>query len=225
MEADQGRDEVFIMPARTDDPRDMWLIYRDDSANQITLKAWDNSITDFLAESAVIRAHNWAAIEGAVAQRHSDGHLFLISHSNSSGAHDLTCTEIVDGTTFTNRANLLTGVTGPRRACITIDQRTGRLYVAWFTTLSSGVGAVEFSTSDDSGQTWTTPVRFSDLANGTLRVLWSALSIADGATGRWMPVWQDQGPEDLESNFLNSEELGVSVPAAVTGQQQKVLLL
>ncbi len=212
IEAEVGVDAFFVMPARTDDPRDMWIIYFDDTASQITLKAWDNSITDFLAESAVIRAHNWGGIEGAVAQRHSDGHLFLVSHSNSSGAHDLTFTEIVNGTTFTNRTNILTGVTGPRRAAITIDQRTGRIYVAWATTLATGAGAIDYAFTDDSGVSWSAPVQFSFDSLNRISFVLASLSVADGAFGRWVPFWRDRTPADWETNFDNSIFLGPPDP-------------
>lgn len=221
IEAETGIDVFFIQPARTDDPRDMWIIYFDDSQSQITLKAWDNSITDFLAESAVIRAHNWAGTEGAVAQLHSDGHLFLVSHSLSVGAHDLTFTEIVNGTTFTNRTNILTGVTGPRRAAITIDQRTGRIYVWWATTLATGAGAIDGSFTDDRGVSWSAPVQFSFDSLNRISFVLASLSVADGAFGRAMPFWRDRTPADWETNFDSSIALGPPEapplpPAAIT---------
>lgn len=229
IDSETGQDDFFIMPAsNTGDDADMWMVYFDDSLNRLELRFWDNSAGTFT--SALITSTNWAAQEGGVSVRHSDGHLFIPEHSASSGSHDLRVWEVTDATTFTQRTNILTAVTGPRRATITIDENVGalgRIYVAWLTTTASNIGAIDWTSSDDGALSWDTIAQFSFDALSTLRTVWAAQSVPLGDQGRWMPIWQNQGPEDLETNFDSSLPLGAQaeIPASVTGQQQKLLLL
>ncbi len=212
IDSETGQDDFFIMPAsNTGDNADMWMIYFDDLLNRLELRFWDDSAGTFT--TALITSTDWSAQQGAVSVRHSDGHLFIPEHSAPFGfIHDFRFWEVTDATTFTQRTNILTAVTNDARAAITIDQNTGRIFVAWFDTLGSALGSTRSIFSDDGGVNWSPETQFSTKNNGTMRAIWAAQSIAVGDLGRWMPVWQNNPLEDLETNFDNSIALGLPAP-------------
>lgn len=225
IEADE--DDVLIMPAsNTGDDADMWFIYHDDSANETSLKFWDNSVPTF-TEASIVGSIVWGG--GQTGSRwmagvwHDDGHLSLLQWTNFSGARDLQCWEINSATSFTQRANVRTADGNGSRAAVTLDQNTGRLYVAW---MDGAAGSVDQDNSDDRGATWSGATEFSDGNPGVLQRVYAPMSIAAGVDGRWMPAWFANTPTAHETNFDNSLLLlAPPVPAAVTTQQQKLLLL
>lgn len=201
---ENSTDNALFMPATgTGDDEDIWIIFWDDNVEVLSRKTWDDSagtITETtFGGNDYANTSNWSATV-----RHSDGDIFLIVWDHGSGVSgDFECWQI-NGTTITQRTNILTAQTNDFQAGIMLDQNTGRLYAAWLGAAS--VGVVNFKTSDDGGVTWSGTTQFS-AGTHSLRNVSAGISIRLGDTGRFMPIWFDTSPDDFETNDSNDVEL------------------
>lgn len=158
-------DYIHLFPGNEADNQDMWAIFWDTSANEISLKTYDDS-GDSWAETSISGSMVEALVTtGGISQfsgaiRHSDGHLIMAAwNGRDTGADDLMVWDINGAASITALTNVITNTDDCANAAVQIDQATNDIYVYYAgksdgsQTLGSSVG-VYYKASTDDGATW-----------------------------------------------------------------------
>ena len=218
-------DKLLLFPGNEADDQDVYCAYVDDSAQEVTLKVYDDSGNSW--SETVIAALSGApgesnpVIAGGI--KDSDNHLMLMIQVVPNGsAGDIEFWDITDAATMVQRTDVATHNDFLGTA-ITIDQENGVIYAVYVRNPAPfNVADIFYKTSPDGGVTWGTAIRFNDSpasAGTVIGGMWTDLSIG-AASGRFMPCWIDEGPADLMTNVTNSVVIlppaGTPVPPPVT---------
>jgi hypothetical protein len=208
-------DQFMLFPGNAADPNDMWLIYDDDSATELTIKTYDDSGNSF-SESAALTFDNEPTdfvgqygFAGSI--RHSDGHLIFAFMSTYDAAGGSTTNFKVydwDGTTATALTDIATGVDHIYYPSVFLNQdKPDWIYVAYLgvsagtSTLTTSMPIV-YALSKDRGLTWTKDIAYSTNTSD-YRQSWSPNN-----GERFMVVWTDISALSLNTNNDNSKEFG-----------------
>ena len=207
-------DDYLLFPGNDADNQDIWAIFADDSAEQLSIKVYDDSANSW-AETAIGTTVDWnpgqSMFSGAI--RHSDGHLLVAvaTHYDSTSA-DLVILDIASAASITTKTNIITNADDWGCPRIYIDNVTDDIYVGWLgkadgsETFKSSVHAW-YSKSTDGGSTWGTPVQYSASQNNKWD-LWCSLGTPyGGGGGRFLLVWYMESDEDFYTNYDNSVNL------------------
>ena len=214
----QGDSALLLPASNTGDDADMWILFfkGPGSTGPNRLKEWDASASNLTTTSF---GGTYISAQWVASLRHSDGHLFLATMLVTP--RTLEFWEINGGASIVQRTSI-TPVSSPNNCGMTIDQATGRIYVA-YNTGNPGTNSYRFT--DDGGVSWSGITQFSTDSDN-FRAVYASLSVRAGDSGLWLPIWFNDTPDDFETNVGSSIALGsAGVPAAVTGHQQKLLLL
>lgn len=209
------QDYWILFPGNALDQRDMMLAFWDRTANEISLKTYDDS-GDSWSENAIVAATD--TVLTSVGQgwsgsiRHSDGHLILgLADSRDGATSDLKVYDISINGGFSSTAltEVITDKDDWYNPHVFIDQQNTDLYVA-YNGKSDGSETVGTSTlvyykkSIDEGATWGTETAYSESAGDVLSVSGSL----GGLGTRFAPAFWTNGAADL---FVN---VGASVQIA-----------
>ncbi len=195
---ESGSDVGIFLPGNETDTADIWNVFHDQSASEISLKVWDNSLgtwSENVIATSMAKEIN-AAIHMKAISRHSDGRSVLYAWSGfDTGIADLMGWELENATTFNALTNVATNVDGAGQVSLTIDQNNDHLYcflspgslaTGWF----GAEADVIYKRSIDGGTTWGpfTKVNhdFSWVSTGSV---WSCPSISN--IGAPKPTWVD----------------------------------
>ena len=211
-------DQIMILPANAADDDDIWCIYLDRSANELSVKTYDdtrNSWSEISCDAAVIDSTIRINFDGVI--RHSDD-LLLISYWND---FDTTTTDLrsgtFDGTTWTQKTNLLDNKEEATNVAMLINQQNDDVYVSYLIgTAVPNAQAVKFQLSDDDMATWGGENAYSQQGNDDFRTVYSSHSV-DDAGGRFAPVWYDDDQTEWAINLVNDIEIaaaagGITIP-------------
>lgn len=216
-----------FLPANLADNHDLWMIFGDRSANEYSLKTYDDS-ADSWAETSITTA---VVIDGDTRQtaasiRHSDGHLILAIASHvDNAAGDLLIYDINGSGSITAKTNIITDKDDWSSPVVYIDQNTNNIYVGWIgnpdgsDTWNSSL-TIWKNLSTDGGANWGTSAQYSQDAATDNKAIWSSHSSPGNAAGRWLLSWQADTAQDLITNFANSV---VVAPAATTSSPRAFL--
>ena len=176
METANQEDHCLIFPANTADDNDATAIFWDRSANELSVKMWDDSAGTWTETSisGSMTDSNYTNMDGAT--RHSDGHLLLVAHSNDDHTtDDLRTWDInpssISSPTVTAKTNVFTNQGESAQAAICINQQNDDVYVAYIkggTWLSST--DVVFHKSTDDLSTWGTEQAYNETSADIRRV-------------------------------------------------------
>lgn len=206
-----------LYPANLADANDIWCVFHDISANELSLKTYDDS-GDSWAETSVATSiadsttHPYAVFSAAV--RHSDGHLLVAAWSEfDTATADLLVWDITDSGTITAKTNVSTNVDDMGYVALFINQQTDEVYVAQFGINTGGNTAgtswvAYYYLSDDGMATWGAQTPYSTTADD-YRVITAGHSVGDDG-GWFMPVFFDDDDNDI---FVD-DQFGVEIPAA-----------
>lgn len=184
-------DRCFLVPAPwSDDDQDIAAILWDRSANELTLKVYDDS-ADSISETLIASmTWNWETPHD-VAIRASDDHLIVVAHSDEVAAHDLRIWDINGPASITELTPVFTATEQRRATSVLLDPSSDKIYVAysrpgtWFADVE-GV----YHTSEDGGSTWSGATAFTFDATRSINTMHSPVQVLDG--GLWAPVFVDE---------------------------------
>lgn len=213
---DNDAPSLQLFPANLADSHDIWAVYGDQSASEISLKTYDDSANSWSETSVTTAVSNLGfgdVRQTAGAIRHSDGHLILaICSFVDNVAGDLLIFDINGAGSITQKTNIITDKDDWATVAVYINQNTDDIYVGWIgnpdgSETWTATVTIWRSVSTDDGVTWATPVQYSQDTADDFRSIWSSHSSPGENAGRFMLSWYDDDDDDLFTNFANSVEI------------------
>lgn len=206
-------DQIILMPGDEVDSQDIWCIYWDVSADEISLKVHDdsgNSWSETLIATGMVDTA--AYFQMSASPRHSDNHVMLVAWSELDVATaDLKVWDIGGSGSITTKADVVTDLAESAGVAVFIDQQTNDIYVAYMKggTWQDTVD-VKYRKSTDGGATWGAEQDYFEAAADDIRALWAGISVGrDG--GRFQPVFFNDDLDDLFVNLVNDVHIMPSV--------------
>jgi hypothetical protein len=209
------QDQYLLLPGWNADTHDMHLYFWDASANELSVKRYDDSadtwtetiIATGMADNTAGNGYpNYAAVVDIANSRN-----IVVAWSAVDTLHAKLRCWIVDDTTVTEVTNVVSDSTDDQGLCaIGIDTSSNTWYVFYAgktdgsETWLSAVN-IYYKTSTDSGTTWGTETRLSDQTSG---IFWLACTPRFSSSTNWVVAWQ---------NDLATDEIVVSAPVPASG--------
>lgn len=215
-EAVEAAADIFhVLPGNESDTQDFWIIFHDDSADELSLKVYDDSANSIdetsIATGMLVSPASTTCYAASI--RHSDNHLILVAWNDyDTSTADLQAWDINGAGSITAKTNVVTNSDDALNCCVFIDQNTGDIYVGYngksdgSETQGTSVHAY-YKKSTDGGGSWGSETVLSASSNNKRR-LWSDLG---GTSSRFMPVWYVSAGPSIETNKDNS--VAISPPA------------
>ncbi len=212
-------DEVMCLPDDDSaDNEDIVMIYWDRSANELSIKKYDDSGNSW-GETSIATSMNDRGdlLQMDAVVRHSDGHVILVAWSDADlSTTDLRVWDITLATpTITAKTDVITNKDDVICVGLLIDQNTDDLYVAYlgdedgsetaFITLTAF-----YKKSADGGGSWGSQTAYQEDAADDSRHISAGESTPGAAEGRFEPVFFNTDINDLFVNKVNSVELGAA---------------
>lgn len=208
-------DQFMLFPANAADPNDMWLLYDDDSAAELTVKTYNDSANSFSESSALTFNNNATDFVGqygfAGSIRHSDGDLIIAYMDTYDAAGGSTTSLKVyewDGTNLTALTDIATNVDHIYYPSVFLNQdQPDNIYVAYLgvsagtSTLTTSMPVV-YALSTNRGVSWTKDIAYSETTTD-YRQCWTPLN-----GERFYVVWTDISALSLIGNYVNSKAFG-----------------
>jgi hypothetical protein len=220
------------MPGNESDNQDIYMVFGDQSADEVSVKHYDDSANTWptelsIATSVTIGWVGYFVQQVAVSIRHSDNHLIIAAATAvDNAAADLIVYDVTDISTKTAKTNIITNQDDWSGPTVLIDQNTDDIYVAW---LGKGDGTGTFGTSidiyyavsTDGGSTWGTATKYNTTA-GDYRWIAAGVSTPGAAAGRFAPTFWSNATDDLFINSGNS--VSISGGGGVTTRRYSLSL-
>lgn len=210
-------DWVHLFPANTGDSQDVMAVFWDRSANEVSIKMYDdsgNSITETSMLSSMTDDPSHTAFAGVI--RHSDKHVLIALHSNDdSTGDDLLTVDITPNSiaspSFTSKTNIFTDQAESAQVGFFINQQNDDVYVGYLKggTWSSTVNLVFHKSTDGMG-TWGAEQAYSEATADDLRLLNGGHSIGDGG-GRMQWSFYNDDISEIYINEVNDIEIAAAV--------------
>jgi hypothetical protein len=216
-------DNVILIPGNEENISDIWALYWDGNANEISLKSY-NSTSDSWSETSITTGaidspssffHDWHAIH-----RQSDNHTVLAFWNERDAATaDLEVWEINSSTAITPLSNITNNFDDIINVALMINQQNDDLYAVTIGKNDStqGVGnnvLPYYKKSIDNGITWGDEVELDSGADD-LSGSWAGVSVGNKG-GRFQPVWFNDDLNDLLTNNTNGVEISKYIPGSDT---------
>lgn len=216
----QGTSWFLFLPANTSDTQDMLAISYTPSTTTVNAWVFDDSANTWgvtVVDAAVVLTTDYFQMAASIL--HSDNAVFLVYWNlTDSALADLKCVELnasavgANGTTITTRTDVITNTSEDSQCCMTINQNTGRIYVGYLGGSTWATDAhVYYKYSDDRGVTWSAQQGPVDATLDDMRAVWSTLSVKNGDSGRFQPVFHNIDLDDVTTNADNSVAITPSV--------------
>jgi len=213
-------DYILLFPANLADADDLWAVFWDRSAEEISLMTYDdsgNSWSEQLISVSMVSYGVYLQMDGAI--RLSDGHLLLAAWSEfDTATADLMTWDINGAGSITAKANVITNTSEYALVSVFVNQANDDIYVAYaggtdFTTLVK----VFYQLSQDGGATWDGQTAMQADAEDSERwISCGAVKVAWG--GKFQPIWFGNG----RTIFTNADNgITILVPAPPVGLENK----
>jgi hypothetical protein len=217
------RDWCLLFPAATADDNDACAMFWDISANEITLKMYDDSAntwTEFGTPIAATAVESTFRMNMDGAVRHSDSHVLVSWHSDEDDAGDdlqtadLTVDDITTPT-ITAKTNVVTDQAESGQVAVWINQQTDEVRIAylkggtWIATVD-----VVFHISGDGMGSWGSEQAYSESAADDFRLVHGGRTVGD-AGGRYQPSFYDDDDLIIYINETNDTEIAAAVALTV----------
>lgn len=190
----------------TDDDNDAGILFWDLSADEISVKMYDDSgdtwtetsISGSMVENTTYRQSSWAA-----QTRASDGHVILVAWNGIDlVTADLKCWDLtldsIASPTITAKTEINTNLAESGGAGIYIDPSTGHLYAVyakggtWASTTT-----IQYKKSTDGATTWGSETAYSEAAAANNQI------ISGGYGVNFQPCWLEIANSDIFVNLVN----------------------
>lgn len=206
-------DFLLLYPAATADDSDACSIFWDRSANELSVKMYDdseNTWTETSISGSMAADPQHYNMDAAV--RHSDSHILFVAHSNDDNAGDdlrtwdLTVDSIATPT-VTAKTNIFTNQAESAQTCIVINQQTGDVYVAhlkggaWLTAVD-----IVYHLSGDGMATWGSETAYSEDTADDFRLVHGGRTIGDDG-GRIQFTFFNSDLAEIFVNLTNDIEI------------------
>ncbi len=219
-------DWVLLFPGAGADNQDAAAVFWDRSADEITLKIYDDSADSWaefgtLIAATAVDSEVYLWMDGAV--RHSDDHVLLGWHSSGDTAgDDLQTAELTvgDSPAVTAKTNVFTNQEESGQVAILIDQLTDAVYLAHIKggTWLSSTSAVVFHVSTDGMLNWGSEEEYSETTRSYAQI--SSGHSVGSAGGHFQPAMHNiAGPRAIHVNLVNQS---LNLPSGAT---KKAILL
>ncbi len=209
-------DYILLFSGNEADNQDVWAVFWDVSANEISLKTFDNSGNTWSAGTSIsgsmIEASSYIQMDGAF--RLSDGHLIFVAWSQyDNAAADLMTWDINGEGSITAKTDVLTNSAESFLVSVLINQDNDDIRIAYARGTAVGsLTKVFHQLSQDGGANWDGETAMQADAEEDMRWI-SAGAVKAAWGGKFQPVWFDDDDDDLFTNTAN----GISIAAAVGG--------
>ncbi len=195
-----------LQPGNYADDQDIDCLYLDVSADEVSLKTYDDSGNSWAEASIDASGYTITGGEAfpmAQAQiRHSDGHMIVVAcNQQNNAAGDIEVYDVNGSGSITAKTNAVTNKVLLGLG-LTLDQNTDDIYV-FYCDATAGTSLVDifYVKSPDGGATWESAVQL----NVTQRQFRGVSAATIGlAGGRVMPIFYDSANADAYTNFDNS---------------------
>ncbi|KKN05985.1 hypothetical protein LCGC14_1081840 [marine sediment metagenome] len=198
-------DGILLMPGNETDDNDIWCIYWDRSADELSLKVYDDS-ADSWSETSIatgmVDSPNFYQMSAS--PRHSDSHVILAAWSDvDDAAADLKVWDIGSASDIVAKTDVVSNLDVSGAVAVFIAQQDNSIYVVY---LKGGVWQVTvdafYKKSVDGGATWGAETAYSEGAADNLRAICAGISVgADG--GRFQPLFLNTDLTTLYVNLTN----------------------
>lgn len=222
-------DRVILLPGNEADDNDIWAIYYDDSAQELSLKVYDSSCDSF-SETSIATGIDFPlaiSLSLAGAPRHSDDHIIVVAMDVNTPFSDQTLLawDINGSGSITALTDILTNE-GFAIACdVVVDQTSDDLYV-FYSDGGANINLVDvyYVKSEDGGCSWSCPVAYSESCASSYHEIWSTVSIAAHG-GRIGAGFNDRANDAVLWNEPNSVTIaGDAAPAFRAGNLNAKLI-
>lgn len=207
-------DLTLSASVNTGDGNDGAVIFQDTSADQISVKMYDDS-ADTWTETTIATLVETGSSYMARAIRRSDGHTILAFwNATDSAAADLELWDLnlnsIASPTCTAKTSVNTNLSEAGDCSVFINQSNDDIYVSYNVgTAYTATVSVFYKKSSDGGSTWGSQQTYSYQIEDDFRIIApSAMSASNG--GRFEVAWCDDDDDDIFVNYNNS----VSIAAA-----------
>ena len=206
-------DHILIFPGNEADNQDVWAVFWDITADEISLKTYDDSGNSWSEQSisgSMVEASAELSMDGAI--RLSDGHLIFAAWSDFDDANaDLKVWDINGAGSITAKTNVITDEAESFLSSVFINQDNDDIYITYVSgTAARSVVKVFYQKSDDGAGTWGSETAMQADAEDDEKWI-SAGAVKATWGGKFQPVWFN---DDLNDIFCNTDN-GVSIAAAV----------
>ncbi len=230
-------DEVMLLPDDDSaDNEDVVMIYWDRSADELSIKKYDNSANSW-AETSISTGmtDNTTILQLSAVIRHSDGHIIVAAWNDLDlSTSDLKVWDIDVATpTITSKVDVVTNATDCFGVGLFIDQGTDDLYCGYLgnedgsETLGATVTAFfkKITAADFSADNaWGSQQTYGEASADDLRYISGGESTPGDAEGRFEPLWFNDDTNGLHVNKINSVELGVVAGGAIASKRMLLKL-
>jgi len=212
-------DRILLFPGNEADNQDVWATFWDGSADEISLKTYDdsgNSWSEQLISASMTEPSSYLHMDGAI--RLSDGHLILAAWSQyDNAASDLMVWDINGAASITAKTNVITNTAEYFAVSVFINQINDDIYVAYVGGTAAGsLVAVLYKKSVDGGANWGGQTALQAdaeddenwISAGAMKAAWE---------GKFQPFWFN---DDLDVLFTNVDN-GISIPESAVGLENK----
>lgn len=213
-------DRMMLVPGTDADLNDVWLLYYDESAGEITLKTYDNSADSWSESAAIISGLSTTIFDTLIpfdaVQRHSDGHI-LMAIRESDLPSDLKVVDITNATTFSTLTDVKVTLSDWIAPRIFIDQQTDHIYVAYIGDDDEGDAIfatmdVFYKKSTNGGTSWGSQTAMSVTNDDHKQLSLPNCATAEG--GMFLPVWSNDDLADLMCNLDNAISFASTLDSA-----------
>lgn len=215
-------DWCLLFPADTADSQDAAAIFWDRSANEISIKMYDDSANTWTETSiagSMVDNNTHKNMDASV--RHSDKHVLLAAHSDDDTTTDDLMTwdltvDSIASPTVTAKTDVVTDIAESAQVGMVINQQNDDIYVAY---LKGGVwlatvDCVYHKSTDDMG-TWGTEQVYSEAAADDLRIIHGGRTVGDDG-GKIQFSFYNDDLADIFVNLVNDIEIAaVSVVGGI----------
>lgn len=210
-----ANDQMALFPGNEADNQDIWCLFQDISADELTLKVYDNS-ADSWSESAsiVTLAENTTAdvgpgqFNGSI--RHSDGHLIAaVFTGHDTATQDFKVFDINGTGSITALTDITTNIDDMVHPSVFIDNNTDDIYIAYVgkrdgTSVLGTTSYVYYVKSTDGGTTWSSGDTAYSETGGNVDFFYTWTPLGGN---RFIVSFREQFPEYLYTNYVNSLDL------------------
>lgn len=204
-----ANDQTLGITSNSSDTNDGAILFWDISANQVSVKHYDdsgntwieNALTGSFAEMANVRMMS-------ATTRLSDGAVLASIYTANNGDIIFFSFSVLDSTLshITSSSGITAASpTNSNIPSIFVDQITDDIYIAYIDdTIASDSNDIVYIKSTNGGTSWGSVNSYSETTDNYLVIGYSAMGVTGG---RFQPAWFDDDDEDIFVNLVNDVEL------------------
>ncbi len=215
-------DGVILYPSNSTDGDDVWMLYLDYSALEITIKVYDQSADSWASETFVdtiiyIQSADMSLNGGVL---FSDENLYFAWHDKVGSLHSELTFGKFDGTTFTQISEPRENVWRLALVAILINQNNDDIYIGFVEGVENFRDFVYIKT-DDLGVTWDDQISIVYQDADDIKGTWFGQSI-DASGGMFYGTWFN---DDVNDIFGSPVDFAFPIVADAVGGRNRAFII